>query len=284
MVRLPLIPDQQLDAFLAEDVAFLDLTTHVLALGEKPGIMRFSARAAMVVACIEEAGRIISRAGGSVELFACSGERYEAGTLLLSATGSADSLIRAWKVAQTLVEIASGIATTTAAIVTAARAEKPDIAVACTRKSAPGTKLIALKAILAGGATPHRLGLSESILIFPEHCSFLGDEPPEKTILRVRRAAPEKKIVVEVGTEELALAWAKAGADVIQTEKFAPDAVASVAQALTGLKPRPLIAAAGGINADNAALYARAGADILVTSAPYWGKPADVSVKIEAAA
>ncbi len=74
----------------------------------------------------------------------------------------------------------------------------------------------------------------------------------------------------------------KAGADVIQTEKFKPEAVASLYQALTGEKARPLIAAAGGINADNAALYAAAGADILVTSAPYWGKPADVSVTIEA--
>ena len=281
-MTLPLISDQALDAFLAEDVAFLDLTTHVLALGDKLGRMRFTARNAMTVACIEEAARIISRTGADVELLARSGEPKEAGATLLSATGSADALLRAWKVSQTLVEIASGIATATAAIVTAARAAKPDIAIACTRKSAPGTKLLSLKAILAGGATPHRLGLSELILIFPEHCAFLGDEPAEKTIARVRRAAPEKKIVVEVGSESAALAWAAAGADVVQTEKFKPEAVASLCAALTGAAPRPLIAAAGGINAENAALYAQAGADILVTSAPYWGKPADVSVKIEA--
>ncbi|MGO9135936.1 MAG: ModD protein [Methylovirgula sp.] len=281
-MTLPLISDQALDALLAEDIAFLDLTTHVLAFGDKLGRMRFTARNAMTVACIEEAARIISRAGANVELLARSGERQEAGAALLSATGSAEALLRSWKVSQTLVEIASGIATATAAIVAAARATKPDIAIACTRKSAPGTKLLSLKAILAGGATPHRLGLSESILIFPEHCAFLGDEPAEKTILRVRRAAPEKKIVVEVVSESAALAWAAAGADVVQTEKFKPEAVASLCAALTGRTPRPLIAAAGGINAENASLYAQAGADILVTSAPYWGKPADVSVKIEA--
>jgi len=46
---------------------------------------------------------------------------------------------------------------------------------------------------------------------------------------------------------------------------------------------RPLIAAAGGVNAANGAEFAAAGADILVTSAPYWGKPLDVAVRIEAA-
>jgi molybdenum transport protein len=283
-VTLPLISDSILDAFLGEDVAFLDLTTHVLGIGDQPGRMSFTARNAMVVACSEEASRIITRAGGAVELHAHSGETQAQGAPLLSATGSASALLRSWKVAQTLVEIASGIATATAAIVTAARAARPDIAIACTRKSAPGTKLLSLKAILAGGGTPHRLGLSESILIFPEHCGFLGALAPEAAVARVKAAAPEKKIVVEVGSEAAALAWAQAGADVIQTEKFKPEAVASLCQALTGHKPRPLIAAAGGINAENAALYAAAGADILVTSAPYWGKPADVSVKIEALA
>jgi len=41
-----------------------------------------------------------------------------------------------------------------------------------------------------------------------------------------------------------------------------------------------LLAAAGGVNAENAADYARAGADILVTSAPYVAKPRDVQVKL----
>ncbi len=279
---LPLLPDSVLDGFLADDVTLLDLTTHALAIGGRAGRMTFTARNAMTVACIEEAGRMISRAGGEVELHTTSGDAPAAGTLLLSATGAAAALFRTWKVAQTLVEAASGIATTTRAIVDAARTVKPDIAVACARKNAPGTKLVALKAILAGGATPHRLGLSETILIFPEHRGFFGEALPAETIAAVKRAAPEKTIVVEVGSQEEALAWAAAGADIIQTEKFKPEAVASLCQALAAKKLRQRVAAAGGIIADNAALYAAAGADILVTSAPYWGKPAEVSVRIEA--
>ncbi|TYO61677.1 hypothetical protein FXV83_37000 [Bradyrhizobium hipponense] len=41
-----------------------------------------------------------------------------------------------------------------------------------------------------------------------------------------------------------------------------------------------LKAAAGGINAGNAAAYAQAGADVLVTSSPYLAKPRDVQVRI----
>ena len=42
------------------------------------------------------------------------------------------------------------------------------------------------------------------------------------------------------------------------------------------------LAAAGGINAANAAAYAQAGADIIVTSQPYVARPRDVQVRIVA--
>ena len=60
-----------------------------------------------------------------------------------------------------------------------------------------------------------------------------------------------------------------------------PGDVASLRRHCDALVPRPLIAAAGGINASNAADYARAGADVLVTSAPYTAKPLDVKVTME---
>jgi molybdenum transport protein len=167
--------------------------------------------------------------------------------------------------------------------VTAARAERPVIAITCTRKNAPGTKLISLKAILAGGALPHRLGLSETILIFAEHRSFLTNCSEKDILSKIRREAAEKKIVVEVADLTEALTWADAGADVIQAEKFPPGEITALRQALEGLNPRPLIAAAGGINAQNAAAYASAGADILVTSSPYWAKPLDVAVELRSA-
>jgi molybdenum transport protein len=85
---------------------------------------------------------------------------------------------------------------------------------------------------------------------------------------------------VEVSTLKEASVWADAGADVLQLEKFTPEAVAACRMALeheTHTR-RPLLAAAGGVRADNAAAYVAAGADFLVTSSPYTAPPRDVQV------
>ena len=59
-------------------------------------------------------------------------------------------------------------------IVDVARAVAPGIPVECTRKAMPGGRALSVRAVRAGGAGMHRLGLSESILIFPEHAALVG--------------------------------------------------------------------------------------------------------------
>ena len=199
---------------------------------------------------------------------------------MLDGEGDAGGLLRAWKVAQTLVEVWSGVATATRKLVTAARAVRPDIAVACTRKNVPGTKALSIAAIKAGGAVAHRLGLSETILVFSEHRAFLCPADLPAMVRRLRAHSPEKKLVIEVNSVVEACAAADAGFDVIQAEKFPPGALAQVAAVLSSRTPRPVIVAAGGINPDNAGAYAQAGADLLVTSWPYTARPADVTVDI----
>jgi len=273
------LADAEIDRLLGEDVPYFDLTTQALGIGGVPGRMIFRAGAAQVACATEEAARLLCRAGAEVELAAASGTPLQAGGLLLTATGPAAALLAGWKVAQTLVEYASGIASRTRQIVDAAQAVNPAVAIACTRKNFPGTKAVAVKAILAGGATPHRLGLSETVLVFPEHRAFLGATPLAETVAALKRACPEKKIVIEVTSLAEAEAAAAAGADVLQLEKFAP---AAVAQVVERLGAQVAVAAAGGINAGNAADYAATGATILVTSAPYQAPPLDVKVTIEA--
>jgi len=270
------ISDAEMDRWFAEDVPYGDLTTHALGIGTQPASMEFRARQDMVVACSEEAARLIERAGGRVIGRIASGARLQAQGLILTAAGPAQALLAAWKVAQTLVEAASGIASSATTIVEAAQAEKPGIVVACTRKAFPGTRTIAAKAVLAGGASMHRLGLSETLLVFPQHRRFLA-EPLEVTVARLKAACPEKKVVVEVCSVDEAMAAMAAGADVVQLEKFTPEQVARVSS-LPGRTTK--LAAAGGVNGGNAAAYARAGADVLVTSAPYWAPPRDVQVTI----
>jgi molybdenum transport protein len=278
---MPSLSHTQLQALLEDDVPCGDLTTHSLAIGALVAQIEFRARQPMTVCATEEAARLFELAGAQAQLVLASGSSADAGELLLQTQGSAASLHRAWKSAQTLVEWASGISTATATIVAAANG----VAVACTRKNVPGTKAMSAKAVLAGGGIMHRLGLSETLLVFAEHRLFLS-ESPEQTIERLRLGQPEKKIVVEVSSVEEALRWSEAGCDVLQLEKFTPDAVAACRLALGNRveQHRPLLAAAGGVRADNAAAYVAAGADFLVTSAPYTAAPKDVQVTFGRAA
>lgn len=277
------IAEERLRAMLREDVPHGDLTTMGLGIADRAGRAVFRTRGTITACCIEEAERIMILAGCTgTQRMAASGAQVEAGADLLVAEGTAAALLRGLKVAQTLIEVTSGIATRARRILTAARAARPAVVVACTRKHLPGAKDVMLRAIMAGGCIPHRLGLSDSVLVFAQHRAFLGRTPPHLWVDALRAAQPERKIAVEAESVDEAAWFAGAGVDSVQLDKLAPEQVAEVVRALAGLKRRPLVAVAGGVSEANAADYAAAGADLLVTSAPYAAPPADVSVRVAA--
>lgn len=276
-----LLDDQILLAMLKEDVPYGDQTTRSLGFGKKRGRIIFRARDAMLVCGSEEAARMFGLLGCEADLACTSGEQREPDALILAAAGPAEALFAGWKVAQTLVEWASGVASAASRVVRAARAVSPGIVVACTRKTIPGTRALSLKAITGGGAAIHRCGLSDTVLLFPEHRAF-GGQGLQWQIAALRAACPERVVVVEVTSHADALCAADVGADVVQLEKFSPEDAAAVVAALGPASPTR-VAAAGGINAANAADYAAAGTSILVTSAPYYAKPADVAVTLRPA-
>jgi molybdenum transport protein len=275
------LSDAEIEALLLDDSPCGDATTWGLGIGELPGRLVFRARHAQIACCTEEAVRMGALRGLRLAgEFVPTGTAVEAGELLFALDGRAADLHVVWKPAQTLMEYAAGIASMTAELVAAARRGHPEIAVACTRKQMPGAKRMSLKAILAGGAVPHRLGLSETLLVFAEHRAFLRGESPERVISRLHQRWPERQVVVEVASEVEAADWIAAGADVIQLEKCAPETVAKVVRSVAGRGVK--IAAAGGVNLANAEAYARAGAHFLVSSAPYNATPRDVEVSLEA--
>jgi len=274
------LSDHEIERWIVEDVPYGDLTTHALGFGKLWARIEFTARQDMTVACCEEAARILSMVGASATRCVDSGTAATAGAQIVVAEGLASALHSGWKVAQTLLEIAGGIATTAKAIVGAAQNANPEVSVACTRKCFPGARALSIKAIMAGGAFPHRLGLSETVLVFSQHRAFLDNEPMSAIVSRLRQRIPEKKIVIEAETLGEAIEIADAGADIVQVDKIFPVDVMALRRHVDGQSRRPLIAAAGGINAGNAGDYARAGADVIVTSAPYTARPLDVKVAI----
>jgi molybdenum transport protein len=273
----PVLADHELHQLLAEDVPFGDLTTDSLGIGARAGSIRFFARDPMTVCGVEEAARMFQLCGAEATATVASGTEATPETLLLEAHGSAGALHRGWKTAQTLMEWCGGMASSAATIVAAAHRGDPDTMVAGTRKNVPGNRRLAVKAFRAGGAVMHRNGLSETLLVFAEHRLFLGDETPAATLARLRGLCPEKRVVVEVASPDEALVWA--AADVLQLEKLTPEQVAATAAALAERGSGAVVAAAGGINADNAEAYARAGARLLVTTAPHLAPPRDVQVR-----
>lgn len=273
----------ELTPLLEEDVRFGDLTTRALGIGAMPGRIDFHARAALRLCGVEEAAQLLGGLGAAVTFQAASGADIAAGAPVLCAHGPAAALHAGWKMAQLVMEFGSGVASEAAAIVAAARAVAPGITVAVTRKSIPFTRALSLKAALSGGAEIHRLGLHDTFMIFPEHLAFFP-AGLDAAVRATRRAAPERAVMVEV-TDETGLQAARAaGADVIQLEKFSPERAAAALRGLTRRADgRPLIAAAGGVNAGNAAAYAAAGVDTLVTSAPFYARPRDIRVVLERA-
>lgn len=265
------------------DVPYGDATTHGLGIGGHRGQAVFRTRTTITACCVEEAERLMLLAGcTATRRIAASGAQIEAGADLLVAEGDAAALHRGMKVAQTLIEITSGIATKARRILCAARQGRAGIMVACTRKHLPGAKDVMLKAIMAGGCVPHRLGLSDSVLVFAQHRAFLGRMPPHLWVAQLRAAQPERKIAVEAEGVDEAVWFAGAGVDSVQLDKLTPEQVADAERAIKDLPKRPLVAVAGGVTEANAADYAAAGADLLVTSAPYAAPPADVSVGVTA--
>jgi len=275
------LDDTTLMGFLKEDAPYGDLTTRALGLAGRETRMHFTARGEFTVCAVEEAGRLLTLLGCTVHPGCKSGALLSSGAPILTADGCAEQVLMGWKVAQTLVEWASGIASAAQRMVAAARVVREDVVVACTRKAVPGTRALSAKAVLAGGASLHRTGLSDTLLLFPEHRVLCGDSDDfEGQIGRLKEACPERCVVVEVKRISEALEALRCGADIIQLEKFSPEGVAQLLARLPE-GPIPKIAAAGGITLANIADYVRAGADVLVTSAPYTARPAEVQVTME---
>ncbi|WP_150268355.1 ModD protein [Paenibacillus tepidiphilus] len=275
------LSDEAIDRIIAEDAPYGDLTTWALDLGGKQGVMRYYSREAAVLCGTEEASRILSKLGAEVHFSLPSGTWTGPGETFLEAAGPAEALHMAWKATQNLLECCSGIASKTKRVVDQVKAVNPAVAVVATRKSFPGTKQLAVKAVLCGGAFPHRLGLSESLLVFAEHIHFLGGlEELVRRIPELKAKLPEKKLIVETDNAETALALCRAGVDAVQFDKLTPEALRAAAASLRAVNPGIGLLAAGGIREENAAEYAATGVDALVTTSLFFAGPADMSVHI----
>jgi len=274
-------PQNRIDYFIAEDIPYLDLTGHALGIGAQPGRMEYFTRQDCVLAGAAVVSRMAETLGCRVVFAADDGARLEADATFMTVEGPASALHELWKVGLNTFDHTSAVATKTRAMVDAAHAVNPRCEILTTRKSMPGVKDLLTEAVMIGGAFPHRLGLSETVLVFGQHLAFIGgldgflEQLPE-----IRSRCCEKKLFVEATPDE-AERIARAGVDGIQLDKASPEMLARLVPALRAIDPHLTIIAAGGVNGENAADYAATGVDGLATTAPFTAKPIDMSVHMQ---
>ncbi|WP_347254737.1 ModD protein [Leminorella grimontii] len=276
------ISDDFIDRLLLDDVQLGDLTTRALGIGSINGKMRFIRRQAGRVSGVFVASRILLKLGLTVDILVFDGQNAQSGEVLLTAEGRADALHQGWKVAQNVLEWSCGVAQYMAEMMQRAQSVNPSVRIACTRKSIPATKALAIPAVLDGGGIIHRGGTAETVLLFANHRRFFSNPNDwAGMISRLRAQAPEKKIIVEADSEEEAMAALAGQPDIIQLDKFTLPQIRRLQDLVVATSSRCRLSVAGGVHQENVADYAATGVDLIVTSSPYYATPADVKVVLE---
>jgi len=273
---------EEIDRLIKEDVPYIDLTTWSLGIEEQACRISYFTREEAVVCGTEEVNLIFERLNIETEKLVSSGATAKPDDVLISGTGRGRDINMAWKVGQNILDHCSGIATKTKSMVRVVKESNPNVAVFTTRKGFPGTKALSVKAIMAGGASPHRLGLSETVLIFKQHISVMGGID---TLLRrmphIKIECCGKTIIVESNEYEEAKLLCQAGVDGIQFDKFPVDILKETVSKLRNEFPNVLLFATGGINEQNASVYAETNVDGIVTTDLYNAEPVDIGVRID---
>jgi nicotinate-nucleotide pyrophosphorylase (carboxylating) len=193
------------------------------------------------------------------------GQRAGRGQTILSVRGAARAILTAERVALNFVQRFSGVATLAAQYVEAVRGTKAVIL--DTRKTTPGWRRFEKYSVTCGGATNHRTGLYDMVLIKDNHLAAIS-APPEKVIQqavsRARSKYPELKVEVEADTLEQVGQAAEAGADFILCDNMTP---AMLREAVAIVNGRSKTEASGGVNLSTVRGIAETGVDFISVGA-----------------
>ena len=228
------------------------------------GSARFVARQAGVVAGLPIAALTFALLDPAVEFETLTpdGSSVAAGETLARVTGDAAALLTGERTALNFLGRLSGIATQAAQCVAALAGTRARIV--DTRKTTPGLRLLEKYAVRMGGASNHRAGLDDGILIKDNHIAAAGS-----LTLAVQRARAHAshllKIEVECDSEEQAREAIAAGADAILLDNMTPDQLRRAVALIREQAPAITIEASGAIGTDPAKLAAVAatGVDLI---------------------
>ncbi len=197
-----------------------------------------------------------------VEPLARDGDACAPGQALMRITGAAASILMGERVALNFAGRLSGIATQTAAFVAQTKGTKARIT--CTRKTTPGLRVVEKLAVLHGGGSNHRYGLSDAILIKDNHIAAAGGVA---AVLRAASAARSHMMRVEIEVDrldQLAEVLAIGGADVVLLDNMDS---ATLREAVAMVAGRMVTEASGNMALGRIAEVAATGVDYISAGA-----------------
>ncbi len=240
---------------LAEDLRGGDLTSELLLPTERPGRAVIEAREPLVVCGLPVVACVFGEVDPAVRFVPRrnEGERARPGETLAELEGPIRSLLAAERTALNFLGRLAGIATLTrrcVELVAGTRARIVD-----TRKTLPGWRVLDKYATAVGGATNHRFGLDDGILLKDNHVAAAGGVGP--AVKRVLAGAPHHlRVQVEVESLAEAREAVEAGADFLLLDNLAPAEIATIVEELA---ERTVIEASGGIAPENLRAVAETG-------------------------
>lgn len=279
----PTIDVELIRRALAEDIGRGDVTTEATIPSGAVATARIVARQGGVIAGLPVAEHVFRLLDDLVtfEPLVPDGAHVEPGASLARIHGDARVILTGERTALNFLGRLSGIATLAARCVVAIAGTNARIV--DTRKTTPGLRNLEKYAVRQGGASNHRAGLDDGILIKDNHIAAAGGVTA--AIERARAYASHLlRIEVECDDEQQVREAVQAGAEVILLDNMSPDRMRANVAWIREHAPRTVIEASGGIGTDpeKLAAVAATGVDLISLGALTHSAPnLDVSLEFE---
>ena len=253
---------RQIDAWLAEDVGYCDLTSQLMIEPGEEGRFHMNAREPMSIAGIEVAADIFRRYDPrlSIDVRVRDGDVVQPGAVLMNLAGPAQGILTAERTALNIVQRLCGIATETAKYVKVIAGTKARLI--DTRKTTPGLRMLEKHAVTCGGGLNHRLGLDNGVLIKDNHIAVCGGVA--LAVQRARKRLPVlTKIEVECDRLDQVEQAVAAGADMVLLDNMPAADLRAAVVLVAGRIP---LEASGGVRFETIRAIAETGVDYISTS------------------
>ncbi|MEP4036564.1 carboxylating nicotinate-nucleotide diphosphorylase [Pseudophaeobacter sp.] len=269
MIRQAPLPDLLLEplvrAALHEDLGQNgDITTRTVIPPEVRYTARLNARDAGVVSGMQIARIAFHLVNPSLQVKTLveDGSPCAPGDTLMTIEGSAASILSGERIALNFSGRLSGIASLTAGFV--AETKGTQTRITCTRKTTPGLRMVEKQAVIHGGGSNHRFGLSDAILIKDNHIAAAGGIPQ---VLSAAKASVSHmmKVEIEVDTlDQLKQVLETGGADVVLLDNMS---TADLTRAVEMAQGQLVTEASGNMKLERIAEVAATGVDYISSGA-----------------